>query len=601
MKPFPAAVRVDHFTAGRPPKHPHAAARLDHLAFAAIAALGVCFGLGDIAQVTSLDAAVLTGIRGLLPLGIGLALLACVVGGRRPAFPRSLAVPGLVWLAVLVVSAALATSNRQEAFASLERPASGALLAWALYELSRSERSWALLIRAVALGGLGIAIVGLAEASGLPSVQDWLAQLHDGSIPIGDVPRIASTLSHPNEAAMLLELSVPLLVAWAWTASRSWRVPLALCALATLVAMVLTFSRAGIVAGLAALAVLAGVCLVRGERRPLVLLGVAVLAVPAALVCAAMTSQGLDHRLTAELAEPGHARAAILSRRAWNSGPPRGAWCGTIRCSGSAPTTSAGGSPATPACLPTISGVHAHDQYLEALADTGLVGLARPGLAAGAPDAGRRRRRADQCLAYRVALAGRPAGEPVRVAGARAAGRFRALLAGQRRLLVPGRPQPAPVPQPGALPGDRPQSPRSAASRQSGASPLLTNAATPARSASARCSGRPLSASNRQAGHAAWRRSTPIGFSPGSPQSSSTTLACVRSTSSIRPSAAAHSPTIATPDSFSRSSRSADRTWGSSSASSTFTVTPRPRDLAARAGVHPAARPGVLSRAGCDS
>ena len=277
--------------------------RVDRLAFAAIAALGACFGLGDIAQVTSLDEAVLDAVRGLLPLGDRPGTPGVLLSGRRPAFPtRWPARPGLAL--VLVASAALAQPNRLEALASLERPASGALLAWAVYDLSRSQRRWYVLIRAVALGGLAIAVVGLAEASGLPGVRDWLAAMHDGSIPIGDVPRIASTLSHPNEAAMLLELSLPLLVAWAWTARPSWRLPLTLGVLANVVAMVLTFSRAGIVAGLAGLAVLAGVCLARGERRRLLPLGLAVLAVPAALLCAAMTSPGLDHRLTAELSEP---------------------------------------------------------------------------------------------------------------------------------------------------------------------------------------------------------------------------------------------------------------------------------------------------------
>ena len=248
---------------------------LDRLAFACLVLLALCVGLGDIASVTSVDAVLLTGVRGLLPLGIGLTLLATLLRRRLPAFPSRLAVPAAAWLTVLVVSAALAPSNRLEALASLERPASGALLAWAVYDLCRTRARWRLLAKATALSGLAIALAGLAEASGIPTARDWLAALHDGSVPIGDVPRIASTLSHPNEAAMLLELSLPLLVAWAWTASRRWRVPLALAALSNLVAMVLTFSRAGVVAGMAGLAVMAGLCVVRGERRPLLSLSAA--------------------------------------------------------------------------------------------------------------------------------------------------------------------------------------------------------------------------------------------------------------------------------------------------------------------------------------
>ena len=274
---------------------------LDRVAFGTVMVLALCVGLGDISQVTSFDAVLLASVRGLLPLAIGLTLAATLLKRRMPAFPSRLARPVVAWLAVLVASSALAPSNRFDALATLERPASGALLAWATYDLCRTRARWRRLAQAAALGGLAIALVGLAEASGIPAVQTWLAGLHDGSVPIGDVPRIASTLSHPNEAAMLLELSLPLLVAWAWTAPRPWPVPLALGALTTLVALVLTFSRAGMVAGMAGLAILAGLCVVRGERRALLSLGAAALAVPAALICAAMADQGLDRRLTAEL------------------------------------------------------------------------------------------------------------------------------------------------------------------------------------------------------------------------------------------------------------------------------------------------------------
>ncbi|HLZ28224.1 MAG TPA: O-antigen ligase family protein [Chloroflexota bacterium] len=365
---------------------------LDRLAFVTLLVLALCVGLGDIASVTSIDAVLFTGVRGLLPLGIALALLATLLGRRWPAFPSRLARPAVAWLGVLVVSAAFAPSNRLEAVASLERPASGALLAWAVYEVCRTRARWRLLARATALSGLAIALAGLAEASGMPAAHAWLAALHDGSVPIGDVPRIASTLSHPNEAAMLLELSLPLLVAWAWTASRQWRVPLALAALSTLVAMVLTFSRAGVVAGMAGLAVMAGLCVIRGERRPLLSLGAAALAVPAALICAAMTDPGLDRRLTAELSQDSAISAlpAALTAQAPIVNSPSALapqpsrmefWTAALDMLRDYPWLGVGpdnfrwrfaGYSGVPA---DNLGIHAHDQYLEALADTGVLGL----------------------------------------------------------------------------------------------------------------------------------------------------------------------------------------------------------------------------------
>jgi putative inorganic carbon (hco3(-)) transporter len=364
--PFPRALYPTHGQVSR--------SRLDRLAFGAVGLLALCFGLGDIAQVTSVDVVVLDGVRGLLPLAICLALLACLANRRRPAFPARLAWPMAAWLGALVLSAAFAPSNQAEALASLERPASGALLAWAVVDLSLRPQRWSRLARALALGGLAIALIGLAEASGLPSVRHWLAAVHDGSIPIGDVPRIASTLSHPNEAAMLLELSLPLLVAWVWTAARRWRAPLALGMVGNAVAMVLTFSRAGIVAGLAALTLLAGLCVSRGERQRLVPLGLVALAVPAALICQAIVNQGLDRRLTAELAPPSTPLTAEPPTRlefwavAWDMfrdhpllgvGPDNFRW----RFAGYS------GVPAD------NLGIHAHNQYLEALADTGLLGF----------------------------------------------------------------------------------------------------------------------------------------------------------------------------------------------------------------------------------
>src|SRR5437764_690763 len=83
-------------------------------------------------------------------------------------------------------------------------------------------------------------VFGLAEAAGQAAIRDWLASLHQAPVPIGDVPRIASTLSHPNVAAVVLELSLPLLVAWTWTARGAWRVFLVLAASSTLLAIVLT-------------------------------------------------------------------------------------------------------------------------------------------------------------------------------------------------------------------------------------------------------------------------------------------------------------------------------------------------------------------------
>jgi O-antigen ligase len=343
---------------------------LDRLAFGALLLLGLTYGLGDIAQVTPLNTVVLNVVRALLPITIGLALLGGLAGGQLPALPRPIALPMAAWLAVLVLSAANAPTNRLDALAALHRPASGMLLAWVIVALCARDRRWHTVARALALGGLVVALVGVAEATGLPAVQDVLAQLHAGSIPIGDVPRITSTLSHPNVASMVLELTLPLLVAWACTTTGIWRAPLAVATLTALAAIVLTFSRAGIVAALVGVLTMAVVSLGRGKHRWTSVLGLVAVAVPLVLTWMAASDHGFERRLSAGLdfAQLAHARRIeywsaardMFYESPWlGVGPDNYRW----RFAGYSGVPS------------DTMGVHAHDQYLEALADTGLLGL----------------------------------------------------------------------------------------------------------------------------------------------------------------------------------------------------------------------------------
>jgi O-antigen ligase len=334
-------------------------------------ALALTFGLGDIARATPVAAALLDGVRGLLLLVIGLGLLGAVHRNHPAAVPAELAPPIVAWFCVLVASAFLAQSHRADAIAAVERPASGALLAWVVASLCRSHARWLRLLQATAIGGLAIASMALAEASGAPVVASWLAAVHDGTLPIGDVPRVESTLSHPNEAAMLLELSLPLLVAWAWTASPRWRLVLAVASFGMLLAIVLTFSRAGIVAALMALGALGGLAVLHHERRRLVPLGMAALVVPLALLWTAFSDPGLDRRLTAGIDESSSIQPArtefwsvavdMLRDHPWlGVGPDNFRWEFAEYSGVQADNL----------------GIHAHNQYLETLADTGVLGLA---------------------------------------------------------------------------------------------------------------------------------------------------------------------------------------------------------------------------------
>jgi O-antigen ligase len=361
--PAPASARSER----TPPseQRPHRAAAL------VLVGLAATLGLGDIAQVNPVSAVVVNAIRALVPLMLGLVLFAALRRRRWPRIPRPFALTSAAWLAVLAVSAVSAPTHQGDAIASLARPASGLLLAWAVYEICVTQRQWLRVVHALALGGFAIAVVAILEASRIPLVTSMLADLHDGSIPIGDVPRVAATLSHPNEAAMLLELTLPLLLAWAWTASPRLRRPLTLAALITLLAIALTFSRAGLIATAVALGLLAMPCVRCGAARSrLLILGVVTVAIPLAIGWASVMDPGLDRRVLAGIDESSFGQPSrtefwstavdmFRDRPLLGVGPDNFRWRFADYSSIAADNL----------------GIHAHDQYLETLADTGILGL----------------------------------------------------------------------------------------------------------------------------------------------------------------------------------------------------------------------------------
>jgi O-antigen ligase len=344
--------------------------RLDRLSTWALICLAATLGLGDIAQVSPPTTLALAAVRALLPIVILLAFGSALRTRAWSRLPSSIALPMAVWFALLVVSALSASTYQREAIAALERPAGGALLVWAVCMTCTTRRRWRQVLLALALGGLGIALIAVAEAARVPNVAGWLDAVHDGSIPIGDIPRVAATLSHPNEAAMLLELALPLLIACAWAAESRWRVPLALGSLAILLAIGLTFSRAGMISALAALGLLTCACMARGAREYLIVLGVAALALPLTVGWATFMDPGLDRRLLAGIDESSIeqpprtqfwsvALDMLQDRPLLGVGPDNFRWLFTTYTGVQADNL----------------GIHAHDQYLETLADTGVLGF----------------------------------------------------------------------------------------------------------------------------------------------------------------------------------------------------------------------------------
>ncbi|HEV7666230.1 MAG TPA: O-antigen ligase family protein [Chloroflexota bacterium] len=340
---------------------------IERLAFGCLIVLGLTFGLGDLGQANPFSATLRETVRALLPLSVALALVAMVIARRRDHVPHAVALPAGVWLILLAASAAWAPVNRADAFAALSRPVGGVLLGWAVFALATTPARWRALARAFTLGGLFVALVGLVEASGLSQITSGLAALHDGATPVGDVPRIAATLSHPNVAAIVLELTLPFLIAWAWTASSPrGRTVVIVAAACVLVALVLTFSRAGIIGALVGLAVLFAF---GGQRRVLLPL-LALTVIGAALAWAAVADPGLDRRLAAGLDEsspvqPARTQFWWVALEMQRDHPWLGVGLDNYRWQFASYSGIASNN----------LGIHAHNQYLEALADSGLLGL----------------------------------------------------------------------------------------------------------------------------------------------------------------------------------------------------------------------------------
>ena len=210
---------------------------------------------------------VMTNVEIVLVLALGLWLLARIATRRWPAVPGPLVAPIVVWLLVLLISTLTAPSHRGEALKFLGRVLAGVLVAWAAYDVARTPARWRMLLRALALGGLGVALLGLAEAANILPTTEWLASFKHAPTYVGDVLRVSSSLPHANIASMVLEVTGPLLLAWVITARQPRvRTIMGFALLVTLLAQALTLSRGGLIATAAALALMLAVGARRAQR-----------------------------------------------------------------------------------------------------------------------------------------------------------------------------------------------------------------------------------------------------------------------------------------------------------------------------------------------
>lgn len=226
---------------------------LERAALISVLLLASTFAFEWMQPLVSLKAMVLTNVEIVMFLTVGLWLLACLAARRWPRVPESVALPTLIWLVVLLISAMFAPSHRMEAFKFVARVLGGVFVGWAVYDLAFSIQRWRMLLRTLVLGGIAVALIGLAEAAGFNFVQNILQGFKSAPTVTGDILRISATLSYATIASMVLELIAPLLLAWLVITPRLWtRMFLGFALLAALAAQVLTLTRSGVIALLAA-------------------------------------------------------------------------------------------------------------------------------------------------------------------------------------------------------------------------------------------------------------------------------------------------------------------------------------------------------------
>jgi hypothetical protein len=244
----------------------------------------------------------LTNLRLVAALALIAWLSTCALNRRWPDVPRPVGWLVAVWLGLLVVSAALAPIYQTQALAFTRDMVFCAAVGWAVYDVACNPTRQTLIARALALCGMAIGVIAVAEATGVQPVVEWLAGFRNqATFGVGELPRVASTLPHPNVAAMLLGLSLPLQVAWIVTVSQRWaRIALGVGIALSLVALVLTVSRAGM---LVVEVVLGGMLLIglRQQQRKLIVTSLsAVVLLPVLLGLASLREPLMRLHLTSE-------------------------------------------------------------------------------------------------------------------------------------------------------------------------------------------------------------------------------------------------------------------------------------------------------------
>ena len=236
--------------------------------WAAAAAAGTCAALVALPFESPLLAVRLGPLLVTLPEALlaGAVAATAVAAGlarrREPVCPDlRLAVALAAFVAVLLASTLAAPAGRLAAAKFSLRLAGGGLFALAVVWLVRTRALAAGRALAAYAAGVGLAaVVGLLEVWLAPDLDPVLASFRARPQYFGEARRLTGTFGSPNGAASAMALALPVALVAAARA-RGWRrVAHGAAAGGLALALVLTYSRGGVVAaaiGLGTLAVLA--------------------------------------------------------------------------------------------------------------------------------------------------------------------------------------------------------------------------------------------------------------------------------------------------------------------------------------------------------
>lgn len=246
----------------------------------------------------------ITNVEAVLLAALAAWVLALAGSSRTPIWRTAFTAPALLLLAVLTIAALVAPAHRENAFRFVGRFGAGMAVCLLAANAAATTRRVIGLLGVAVGGGTAVGCIVLLEAARLPEVLSYLTGFRESAHVVGGAWRMSGTLQYPTIASMYLEivfaLGLPLLVLAVDRRATRLSV-LVFAALAVMAeAVVLTLTRAGLVALAIALLVATGGLIVRrgfdrATRALVALAGVVI-------VCSVMTlsTRSMWVRLTTE-------------------------------------------------------------------------------------------------------------------------------------------------------------------------------------------------------------------------------------------------------------------------------------------------------------